>query len=72
MVRKERRAFTFLLILGQYLKMANSDKSNNTTIGKNILIIAKKNLFRSYKIFSLTKDSCSFREILTSFRIAYV
>ena len=40
--RKELRAFTFLLVLGQYLKMANSDKSNNTTIGKNILIIAKE------------------------------
>ena len=42
MVRKERRAFTFLLILGQYLKMANSDKSNNTTIGMNISTIAKE------------------------------
>ena len=43
-------AFTLPLIVLQYLKMAKSDKSNNTTIGKNILAIAKE------KSFSFTQN----------------
>ena len=37
----------------QYLKMANSDKSNNTTIGKNILAFAKGKIFFVHTIYAI-------------------